>query len=214
MGFEAPNFTQVFLHSPATDSGLLPHSLVKELPTVTIRQPMTTCTDWRKKRQKWSPTEGRILFSKPIHADENRNGPPRANQGLSGSNAAAAKYCWNPLTSLCATLSANTEPKSQRHCWISHHKWKVVWPLFMSIAIKGLTSYLLWRLITIKKLSSGDVALEYAVVRSSYCPKWVCSICSVNKFILFCQPINGRILFGGGHFKPMNPLNVPYCGVN
>ena len=73
-------------------------------------------------------------------------------------NAAAAKYCWNPLTSPCATLSADTEHKSQGHCWISHHKWKVVWPLYMSIAIKGLTSYLLWMLITIKKLSNGDVA--------------------------------------------------------
>jgi len=28
----------------------------------------------------------------------------------------------------------------------------------MSIAIKGLTCYLLWMLITIKKLSNGDVA--------------------------------------------------------
>ena len=58
------------------------------------------------------------LLSKPIHAKKERNGLPNANQGLSiaiprHSHAVCTLWVHLP-TSPCPTISAGTEPKSQR----------------------------------------------------------------------------------------------------
>ena len=64
----------------------------------------------------------RRLFSKAIHAKEERNSPPSADQGLSTAKPRSSHVtwgqCWNLPTSPCPTLSAGVEPKSQGHCWI------------------------------------------------------------------------------------------------
>ena len=88
----------------------------------------------RKKKchcQKWRPHKARRLFSKLIHAKEERNGPPSANQGLSTakprSSQAVCTLRVHPPTSPCPTLPAGAEPKSQGHCHKWHHKLKICW---------------------------------------------------------------------------------------
>jgi len=69
--------------------------------------------------QKWRPHKARRLFSKLVHAKEERNGPPSANQGLSTAKLRSSHAV--------APLPAGAEPKSQGHCHKWHHKLKICW---------------------------------------------------------------------------------------
>jgi len=93
--------------------------------------------------QKWRPYMATRLFSKPVRAQEERNGPPRADQGLSTAKPRSRHVTWaqgwNPPTSPCPTLSAGVEPKSQGHCRKWHHKLKVLWRQYASIVYNQLT---------------------------------------------------------------------------
>ena len=84
----------------------------------------------------------RRLFSKPIRAKEERNGPPSADQGLSTAKPRSSHaFCTlqvHPPTSPCPTLSAGAEPKSQGHCRKWHHKLNVVRCIYASISYNWL----------------------------------------------------------------------------
>ena len=85
---------------------------------------------------KWRPYMARRLFSKPICAKEERNGPPSAKAIKVSLKLSPETYyhavCTllvHPPTSPYSTLSAGAKSKSQRHCRKSHHKLKFVWCL-------------------------------------------------------------------------------------
>jgi len=84
----------------------------------------------------------RRLFSKPIHAKGERNGPPSADQGLSTAKTRSIHVTWAQgwklPTSPCPILSDGAEPKSQGHCRQWHHKLKVVWRIYASIPYNRL----------------------------------------------------------------------------
>ena len=77
-------------------------------------------------------------------AQEGRSGPPSADQGFSTAKPRSSHVTWaqgwNPLTSPCPTLSAgiHVETKSQGLCRKWHHKLKVVWCIYASIAYNRL----------------------------------------------------------------------------
>ena len=139
MGFEASNLTQVPLLSSCTHSGLKPHPLSNELAIVTA---LGQWSPYRARKephcQKWRP----YMARRPVRAHEERNGPPRDDQGLSIAKPRSSHVTWaqdwNPPTSPCPTLSAGAEPKSLGHCRKWHHKLKVVWRIYASIAYNRL----------------------------------------------------------------------------
>ena len=139
VGFEASNITQVSLQPSCARLWLKPHQLSDKLAIVTARG-------------QWSPLQSEKIaslpvmealmarrpFPKPIRAQEERNGPPSADQGLSTAKPRSSHVtwaqCWNPPTSPCHTLSDGTEPKSQGHCRKWCHELKVVWCIYVSIS--------------------------------------------------------------------------------
>ena len=81
-GFNSQNFTQLLLQSFSADLWPRPHPLINRFSIVTaLHQWLSMQT--KRHCQKWRPHKARRLFSKLIHAKQERNGPPRANQGLS-----------------------------------------------------------------------------------------------------------------------------------
>ena len=143
--FEASNFMQVSLQPSYAHSWLKPHPLSNELAIViAVGQWPSLQSEKIASHQKWRPYMARRPFSNPICAKEEGNGPPSAaTKGFLqlGPEIAMLRTWaqgWNPPISPCPTLSAGAEPKSQGHCRKWHHKLKVVWCMYASIAYNQL----------------------------------------------------------------------------
>jgi len=89
---------------------------------------MPTCYSWKIGIEFWKcrPYNVRLLVSNSIYAKKDRNGPSSANQVTSKDEPrrghAVCTLRVHPPTSPCPALSAQAEPKSQRHCRKWHHE--------------------------------------------------------------------------------------------
>jgi len=95
--FEASNFTQVPLHPSCTHLRLKPRPLSNELAIVTAlgqwlpQQSEKISLTARNGGPAWPEDH---FFVKPIHAQEERNGPSSADQGLSTAKPRSSNVTW------------------------------------------------------------------------------------------------------------------------
>jgi len=181
------------------DLWLKPNPLSNELLIVTaLGQWSPLQMENRASMPEMEALHSQKTFSKPIHAKEERNGPPSANQGLSQqsldqSNYAISAQCWNPPTILCPTLSAGAEPKSWGNCWKWHHKLKIVWLIYACL-YSGFTTpcrikSLNCKAWTVTKIVNSAInrllstSWDFELMNK----RWGCALFSVKYAVVLCK---------------------------
>ena len=113
------NLNHSFSHMPFSSAWPWPHPLISKGSVVRSFRPDSAPPDWRlPKMSEWSPYKAKRVFSRPICAKKQNNGPPGIDQGFStascNSRHAMVPSRWHPPTSSRPTLSASAEPISSK----------------------------------------------------------------------------------------------------